>query len=73
MVNVNPVGEGREIIQVGPYEIMNLDLLKAKLSQYPHETKFFLLQPAPSSDTQRLEQQVQSSFEEAHLTLTTHQ
>ena len=69
MVNAIPIGEGREVIQIGPYEIMNLDLLKAKLSQYPRETNFFLLQPAPSSDSQHLEQQVQSAFEEAHLTL----
>jgi hypothetical protein len=69
MVNATATGEGREIIRVGPYEIMNLDLLKAKLSQYPHETNFFLLQPSPSADSQHLEQQVQSAFEEAHLTL----
>lgn len=65
------VGSGRVTIHVGPYDIPNLDLLKNKLSQYPEGTTFTLIQPASSADSQRLEQQVQAAFAEAHLSLTT--
>lgn len=63
------IGSDRVSIHVGPYEIPNLDLLKNKLSQYPEGTTFTLAQPESSADSRRLEQQVQSIFDEAHMTL----
>ncbi len=62
--------EGKEDIRVGPYEIPNLELLKAKLSQYPRGTAFALIQPDSSGDIQRLEHQVTAVFDEAGMTLT---
>jgi hypothetical protein len=63
------MGSGGVSIHVGPYDIPNLDLLKNKLSQYPQGTTFTLIPPDSSADSQRLEQQVQSAFDEAQLPL----
>jgi hypothetical protein len=62
--------DGRENIRVGPCEIPNLDLVKAKLSQYPRGTVFVLNQPDPSADMQRFALKVRAVFENAGMILT---
>jgi hypothetical protein len=61
--------DGRQDIGVGANEIPNLDLLKAKLSQYPRGTTFALIQPDSSADMRRFEKQVRAVFENAGMTL----
>lgn len=61
--------QGRENIRVGPCEIPNLDLVRAKLAQYPRGTAFALVQPDSSADMVAFEKQVQAVFDDAGMKL----
>ena len=70
MVMVTRAGDGRGSVQVGPYEIPNLDLLKAKLSQFPRGTEFNLVEPDRSGDAVSFGEKVRAVFDEAGMRLT---
>ena len=61
--------EGSENIRLGAHEIPSLELLKAKLAQYPRGTAFAMMPPTGSGDVQRFQQRVRAAFDDAGMTL----